>query len=162
MLCRTPLHSKVTHTHTYIFFFKNILFQYVSFQEIKLLYSRTLLFIHSKCNSLHLPTPNTQSIPLRQPQVWSLCPPHPLLKSLCISLMLWAWRYPTGHQDSHLSTKPRCPGPVHLWLLLVGLVDKRKQWLMKKHSLESRPPRGRPHLNQMPSAKKLKAMRLPS
>ena len=43
------------------------------------LYIRTLLLIHSKCNSLHLPTPNSQSIPLsphppRQPQVWSLRP----------------------------------------------------------------------------------------
>ena len=26
--------------------------------------SRTLSFIHSKCNSLHLPTPNSQSVPL--------------------------------------------------------------------------------------------------
>ena len=28
------------------------------------LYIRTVLFIYSKCNSLHLPTPNSQSIPL--------------------------------------------------------------------------------------------------
>ena len=37
--------------------------------------SRTLLFIHSKCNSLHLSTPNSQSIPhptAWQPQIWSL------------------------------------------------------------------------------------------
>ena len=27
----------------------------------------TLLIIHSKCNSLHLPTPNSQSIPLPLP-----------------------------------------------------------------------------------------------
>ena len=32
--------------------------------EFLVLYSRTLLFIHSKCNSLHLPTPNSQSIHL--------------------------------------------------------------------------------------------------
>ena len=31
------------------------------------LYSRTLLFIHSKCNSLHLLTPNSQSVPLPPP-----------------------------------------------------------------------------------------------
>ena len=29
-----------------------------------MLYSRTLLFIHSICNSLHLLVPNSQSIPL--------------------------------------------------------------------------------------------------
>ena len=28
---------------------------------------RTLLFIHSKCNSLHLPTPNSQFIPFPPP-----------------------------------------------------------------------------------------------
>ena len=32
-----------------------------------MLYSRTLLFIHSKCTSLHLPTPNSQSISLPAP-----------------------------------------------------------------------------------------------
>ena len=43
-----------------------------------MLYSRTL-FIHSKCCRLHLPTPDSQPIPLPspppswQPQVWSLC-----------------------------------------------------------------------------------------
>ena len=38
-----------------------------------MLYGRTLLFIHSKCNSLHLPTPNSQFIPLPPP-----LPPLPL------------------------------------------------------------------------------------
>ena len=32
-----------------------------------MLYIKTLLFIHYKCNSLHLPTLNTQSIPLSSP-----------------------------------------------------------------------------------------------
>ena len=32
--------------------------------EFHVLYSRTSLLIHSKCNGLHLPTPNFQSIPL--------------------------------------------------------------------------------------------------
>ena len=42
------------------------------------LYSKTWLYTHSKCNSLHLPVPESQSIPLPlfspawQPQVWSL------------------------------------------------------------------------------------------
>ena len=56
--------------HIYSFF--NILFHYGLSQEI--------LFIHSKCNSLHLPAPNSQPIPFRpslsrlwQPWVWALC-----------------------------------------------------------------------------------------
>ena len=32
------------------------------------LYSRTSLFIHSKCNGVRRPTPNSQSIPLPSPQ----------------------------------------------------------------------------------------------
>ena len=32
-----------------------------------MLYSKSLLFIYSKCNSLHLLTPNTQSLPLPPP-----------------------------------------------------------------------------------------------
>ena len=35
--------------------------------RVPLLYSRTVLFIHSKCNNLQLSTPNSQSTPL---------PPH--------------------------------------------------------------------------------------
>ena len=44
--------------------------------EFPVLYSRTLLLLHSTCNSLHLPTPNSQSLlPLPwQPQV---CFPWP-------------------------------------------------------------------------------------
>ena len=55
-------------THTYILFY-TILFHYGFFQEIGyrflVPYSWTLLlFIHPKFNSLHLPTPDSQSIPL--------------------------------------------------------------------------------------------------
>ena len=39
--------------------------------KVPVLQTGTLLFIHSKCNSLYLLTPKSQSIPLP--------PPHPLL-----------------------------------------------------------------------------------
>ena len=35
--------------------------------QFPVLYIRTLLFIHSKCNILHIPTPNSQSIPIPSP-----------------------------------------------------------------------------------------------
>ena len=37
-----------------------------------MLYSRISLLIHSKCNSLHLLTPDSQSIPLPPPLPWQL------------------------------------------------------------------------------------------
>ena len=56
--------------HIYIYSFL-IFFSIVVYPRkldiVPWLYSRTLLFIHSKCNSLHLPTPNSQSIPLPPP-----------------------------------------------------------------------------------------------
>ena len=71
MLCQFLLYSKVTQSYIYTFF--KCFFpswsmpgDWIQFTE---LYSRTLLFIHSKCNSLHLLTLNSQSIP----------PPSPLL-----------------------------------------------------------------------------------
>ena len=158
MLCQSSLYSKVPQIHTYIFFFKNILFQYVSFQEIK--YSSLCYTVGPCCLSIlnvivciyQSQTPSPFLSLFLGNHKSDLCLPHPLLKSPPISLMPWAWRYPIGHQHSHLSTNPRCPGPVYLWHLLVGLVDKRKQRLIK-HCLESRPLRGRQHLNQMPSVK---------
>jgi len=62
--------------HVYIFFFSYYLPSCsVTSDRIQLpvLYSGTSLLIHSKCNSLHLLTPNSQSIPPPwQPQVCSL------------------------------------------------------------------------------------------
>ena len=59
-----------THTHTHIFIFTNC-FPSCSiprdWKQFPVLYSRTSLLIHSRCNSLHLPTPNSLSIPLLPP-----------------------------------------------------------------------------------------------
>ena len=68
-----------SYIYVYIFY---IPFHYGLSQDIEysfpVIYSRTLLFIHSIYNSLHLLIPNSQSIPPRsppprQPQVCSLC-----------------------------------------------------------------------------------------
>ena len=62
-----------THTHTHTHSFSHTIFHPVLLQDwtwFSVLYSRTPLLIHSKCNSLHLPTPNLPSIPV---------PPHTLL-----------------------------------------------------------------------------------
>ena len=58
--------ASVIHTHIRIL----LLYSFPSWSilgdiiQFPMLYSRTLLFIHSKCNSLHLLTPNSQPIPL--------------------------------------------------------------------------------------------------
>ena len=44
-----------------------------------MLHSRASLLTHSKCNGLHLPTPNSQSIPLSP-----FCPSKPQVCSLCL------------------------------------------------------------------------------
>jgi len=48
--------------------------------QFPVLYSRTLLLIHSKCNSMYLPTPNSLSIPL--------FPPSPWLVHICNGMLL--------------------------------------------------------------------------
>ena len=78
------LYSKVTHSYIHIF----ILFSHYppscsitsNETEFPVLYSRISLLIHSRCNHLHLLTPNSKSIPLPHPtppwhpQVCSPCP----------------------------------------------------------------------------------------
>ena len=63
---------------------------YRQLAQLLVLYSRILLFIHSKYNSLHLQTTNSQSIPL---------PPQPLastgLSSKSVSIILF-------HRQIHL------------------------------------------------------------
>ena len=60
MLSQFLLYSIVTHTHThthtyiYIHTFY-ILFHHGDWLKFSVLYSRTLLCIHSKCNDLHIP-----------------------------------------------------------------------------------------------------------
>ena len=48
------------------------------------LYSRTSSLIHFKCNSLHLLTPNSQSVPLSPPPSW-----QPQVCSLCLQVSLF-------------------------------------------------------------------------
>ena len=71
--------STSTHTYSLSHIITSIMF-YPKRLDIQypMLYSRTSLLIHSKCISLHLPIPNSPSIPLsphppRQPQDCSLC-----------------------------------------------------------------------------------------
>ena len=67
VLCQYLLCSRVTqlypYRHSFAYSFP-LWFTTGYWVQFPVLYSRTLLFIHSKCNRLHLPTPNSQSIPL--------------------------------------------------------------------------------------------------
>jgi len=80
--CQFLLYSKVTQSYVYLYIFFSCYLPSCStpWDRIlsSLLYSRTSLLIHSKCNSLYLLTPASQSIPLfppppQQPQVCSPC-----------------------------------------------------------------------------------------
>ena len=74
------LYSSDTVIYTYVFFFSYYppLCSIISDQiQLPVLYSRISFLIHSKGNSLHLLTPDFQSIPLpppQQPQVFSPSP----------------------------------------------------------------------------------------
>ena len=57
MLCPSLLYSRVTQLYTYFYIFLNILFCYDlsgRLDIVPVLCRRTLLFVHSKCSSLHL------------------------------------------------------------------------------------------------------------
>ena len=66
------LYSKVTQSHMHLY----ILFLTLSCSttsdqiQFPLLYNRISLLIHSKCNSFHLLTPDSESIPLPPPPPW--------------------------------------------------------------------------------------------
>ena len=60
----------LSYTYIYTFFFLYsfpLWFISGDWIQFPVLYSRTLLFIHSECNSLHLPNVNSLSIPLPPP-----------------------------------------------------------------------------------------------
>ena len=68
MLYQSLLHGKVTQLYTYIhslvLYYFPVLF-ITGFECSSLCYTfRILLFIHSKCYSLHHPSPNSQLVPL--------------------------------------------------------------------------------------------------
>ena len=56
--------SAVEHSDLIIHIYTVFFSYYLSSFSIPVLYSRTSFLIHSKCNSLHLPTPNSPSTPL--------------------------------------------------------------------------------------------------
>ena len=62
MLYQFMLYSKVTQSYIYIHTFPFL--YYLPSWSIPVLYNGTSSIIHSKCNSLHLLTPNSQSMPL--------------------------------------------------------------------------------------------------
>ena len=85
--------------HVYMFF-SHILFHYGLSQiwcSFHVLHSRTLLSIHSKCDSLQLLTPNPQSIPL---PLLSLLPTVSLF-SMSVSLFLFYRWVHVWHYDFH-------------------------------------------------------------
>ena len=65
-----------SYTYMYTYFFLTLSCSIIRIQtQFSVLHSRISLLIHSKCSSLHLVTPSTQSIPIpphppRQPQVY--------------------------------------------------------------------------------------------
>ena len=80
MFCEFMLYSRVTWSYIYIHIdvcmyiythsFSHIILYHVPSQVIRhssLCYTRISLFFHSKCSSLHLLTPYSQSIPLPPP-----------------------------------------------------------------------------------------------
>ena len=62
MLCQSLLYSRVTQFYTHILLFFSIMVYPRGQGIVPVLYIRTLLFVHSTCNSLHLLIPNSQSI----------------------------------------------------------------------------------------------------
>ena len=77
MFCQFLLYSKSDPViHVYIHSFSHILSCSITMIGYSLCAGPHLL-IHSKCNSLHLLTPNSQSIPLSPPPLWQsqVCSP---------------------------------------------------------------------------------------
>ena len=64
------LYSKVTQLYSYVhsfFIFFSIVAYHTILNIVPCVITETCFLIHSKCNSLHLPTPNSQSISLPAP-----------------------------------------------------------------------------------------------
>ena len=75
--CCTAKWPSYTYTYTPFVILSSITFYYKWLDIVPVLYSRTSLLIHSKCHSLHLLTPNSQSSPLPPPSAWQpqICSP---------------------------------------------------------------------------------------
>ena len=69
----------------------SIMFYYKRLDRVPLLCTRTSLLTHSKCKSVHLLSPNSQSFPHPPPPIW-----QPQVCSLCLwvcfcSVGRWIW-----------------------------------------------------------------------
>ena len=78
------LSSKVTqlHVHVYILFPHVTMFHHKWLDIVPSAIQQDLIAIHSKGNSLHLLTPNSQSIPLPPPWQSQVCSPCPWVSLL--------------------------------------------------------------------------------
>ena len=79
MLCQLLVYGNVTQLHTHmhrLLYSFPLWFVTGYWAQFPVSHTKTLLFIHSKCNHLHQPTPDSQAIPLPwPPQVCSLSLP---------------------------------------------------------------------------------------
>ena len=82
-------------------------------EQLPVLYSRTLLFIHSKYNSLHLHTTNSQSIPLPLQPLESIG-----LSSMSVSIILFRRQI---HLCHILDSTYNCCHMVFVFLFLASL-----------------------------------------
>ena len=88
-----------THTHTQILFLtSSIMFHHKWLDIFPCAIQQISLLIHSKCNSLHLLTPNSQSIPLPLPPPWQLqvCSPCPWVCFCSVDKFICARYYVAG------------------------------------------------------------------
>ena len=118
-MCSFLLYSKViqlyiyiyTHSFSYSFPLWFITGYWIYFPTV--FYSRTLLFMRSICNSLHLLTPDSHSIsrPARQPQVCSLCLLSHRFLHMLFPLLKECFLNFNVHRN-HLSILLKCP----VWL----------------------------------------------
>ena len=104
MFCQfSTLQQSNPGTHIYDHSFYHIILHHVPSQVTRYssqcyLYSRISLLIHSKCNSLYLLTPDSQSIPLmcRSWTSVSYIPSFPFLFILFVNCFLLVYRNPVG------------------------------------------------------------------
>ena len=94
MFCRFLPYSKVTQVYIYIhgvFFSHDPPSYSITSDQIQfpVCYTAESLFIHFRCHSLHLLTPNFQSLPLPSPPSWQpqACTPRP-----CVCCFFFVWK----------------------------------------------------------------------
>ena len=89
-LCCTTKWLSYTRIYFHFFIFFSSMIYPRKLDIVPVLYSKTLLFIQSKCNSLYLSTPNSQSIPLSLlPSPWEVVRSITSLTSMSVSPFLF-------------------------------------------------------------------------